>query len=268
MPTTRRLARPRSAATGASATSSSARSRPRARGRTRAVTPCRRAAPRGSRAASVSVAPPGSRWQGKARVLGGRPYLDCSRPPLRSAHADRHRLRPRGLPPEGAFHRRAQGGWPRRRRPRHRLRGAGRLPADLRRRSGREVAAGRRRARHRARRQRPGRADLGQQGARRARRALQRPLHRRVLAPAQRRQRAVDRRPDRRGGPGRRDPARLARHTEFEGGRHQRRVDEITAIENGEVRRERTSRRRWSAPIPRSPTSSAARSSARTPRSS
>ena len=56
------------------------------------------------------------------------------------------------------------------------------------------------RCRHRARRQRPGRADLGQQGARRPRRALQRPLHRAHGAPAQRRQRALDRRPDRRAG--------------------------------------------------------------------
>ena len=75
-------------------------------------------------------------------------------------------------------------------RPRHRLRRTGRLPADLRRRRPRG-RRGPRRAGHRARRQRSGRADLGQQGARRARRAVQRPLHRRVLAPAQRRQRAV-----------------------------------------------------------------------------
>src|SRR6185295_11167612 len=69
-----------------------------------------------------------------------------------------------------------------------------------------------RRPRHRARRERAGRAALGQQGQGRAGRTVQRPLHRGVLAPAQRRQRAVDRRARGGGGPGRRDPARVAHH--------------------------------------------------------
>ena len=72
-----------------------------------------------------------------------------------------------------------------------------RLPADLRR--GRPRRARRRgRRRHRPRRQRPGRAARRQQGPRRARRAVQRPVHRPLRPAAQRRQRAVDRRPGRR----------------------------------------------------------------------
>ena len=115
---------------------------------------------------------------------------------------------------------------PRRRRPRHRQRGVGRLPADLRR--GRPRRRRRpRRPRHRARRQRPGRADRRQQGRRRPRRAVQRSLHRAAVARAQRRQRALDGRPHRRLRAGRRDPDAVA-DTPFEGGRHQRRIDQIS----------------------------------------
>ena len=96
-------------------------------------------------------------------------------------------------------------------RPRHRQHRVGRLPAHLRRRR----PCGRRRRgrpRHRARGLRPGRADRGQQGPRRAGRPLQRSLHGPPEPGAQRCQRAVDGRPDRRRGPRHRDPRALARH--------------------------------------------------------
>ena len=76
----------------------------------------------------------------------------------------------------------------------------------------RTVVARRRRPGHRARRVGPGRADRRQQGPGRPGRAVQRPLHRPHEPRAQRRQRAVDGRPHRRRGSGRRDPRALARH--------------------------------------------------------
>ena len=141
----------------------------------------------------------------------------------------------------------------------------GRLPAVSARRWRGRSCSGEADVGHRARRQRPGRADLGQQGARRAGRALQRPLH----APAWpastttptccRSARASSRPSWPRRSPG------SSSTTPFEGGRHQRRIDEITEIE---IEEDVDDARRWSAPIPRSPTSSSASSSARTRRSS
>ena len=86
-----------------------------------------------------------------------------------------------------------------------------------------------RRPRHRHRRQRPGRADRRQQGPGRPRRALQRSLHRPHVARAQRRQRARDGRPDRRRPAWPTRSSTLWLDTPFEGGRHQRRIDQIAA---------------------------------------
>ena len=123
----------------------------------------------------------------------------------RESHAHRHRVGSRRFPPEGAPQGSAEGRRPRRDRSRHRFRRARRLPADLRgRRQG--SCRGPRRAGDRARWKRARRADLREQGARRTRRAVQRPVHRRVLATPQRRERALDRCPHRRRGSRRRDP--------------------------------------------------------------
>ena len=113
------------------------------------------------------------------------------------------------------------------RRSRHAQRGAGRLPADLRRR-GADGRRRRRRSRHRHRRQRPGRADRRQQDPRRPRRALQRSLHRPDVARAQRRQRARHGRTHRRRSASPTRSSRSGSAPPFEGGRHQRRVDQIT----------------------------------------
>ena len=98
----------------------------------------------------------------------------------------------------------------------------------------RRRARGRRRARrsrHRHRRQRPGRADRRQQGRRRPRRALQRSLHRPAVArstttPTSSRSAPASSAP---GWPTRSSPLWL--DTPFEGGRHQRRIDQIAEIE-------------------------------------
>ena len=66
---------------------------------------------------------------------------------------------------------------------------------------------------------------------RRPRRALQRSLHRAAVARAQRRQRPLDGRPHRRLRPGRRNSRRSGSSTAFEGGRHQRRIDQISEAE-------------------------------------
>ena len=86
-----------------------------------------------------------------------------------------------------------------------------------------------RRARHRPRRQRPGRADRRQQGRRHPRGAVQRSLHRAVVARAQRRQRALDGRAHRRPSASPTKSSTLWLKTPFEGGRHQRRIDQIAA---------------------------------------
>ena len=64
-----------------------------------------------------------------------------------------------------------------------------------------------------------------------ARGALQRSLYGAAVARAQRRQRPLDRRPHRRrsGSPTR--SSRCGSSTPFEGGRHQRRIDQIAAVE-------------------------------------
>ena len=78
----------------------------------------------------------------------------------------------------------------------------------------------------------------------------------RMARAAQRRERAVDRRPYRRARARRRDHPASSSTTPFEGGRHERRLDEITAIETEESQ-DCDDDHPWSAPTPRSPTSSA-----------